>query len=42
MVHLQLPVTERLSHEELSLPISQAMTGEEAQQVIRAVNSFTH
>ena len=42
MVHLQLPVTERLSREELSLPISQAMTGEKAQQVIRAVNSFTY
>lgn len=38
---LQLPVTERISQEELSLPISQAMTLEEAAEVVKAVNAFT-
>ena len=38
---LQLPITERISQEELSLPISQAMTLEEAAEVVRAVNAFT-
>ena len=37
---LELPITERISREELSLPISPAMTVEEAEQVIHAVNSF--
>ena len=37
---LQLPVTERIHHEELSLPISPVMTMEEAAIVIEAVNSF--
>ena len=38
---LQLPITERISQEELSLPISQAMTLEEAAEVVKAVNAFT-
>ena len=38
---LQLPITERICQEELSLPISQAMTLEEAAEVVNAVNAFT-
>lgn len=38
---LPLPITERISQEELSLPISQAMTLEEAAEVVKAVNAFT-
>ena len=37
---LSLPVTERLSHEELSLPISPVMTDDEVGEVIRLVNLF--
>lgn len=37
---LQLPVTERIHREELSLPISPEMTSEETDQVILAVNEF--
>lgn len=37
---LQLPVTERIHREELSLPMSPEMTQEEIDQVIRAVNAF--
>lgn len=37
---LQLPVTERIHREELSLPISPVMTREEVACVIDAVNSF--
>lgn len=37
---LELPITERISREELSLPISPAMTAEGAEQVIHAMNSF--
>lgn len=37
---LQLPVTERIHREELSLPISPEMTFEEADRVIEAVNAF--
>lgn len=37
---LHLPITEKLSDEELSLPISPVMTIEDAEQVVRAVNSF--
>ena len=37
---LNLPVTERICREELSLPCHQAMTDEEVMAVIRAVNSF--
>ena len=38
---LQLPITERISREELSLPISQVMTMEEATKVVEALNAFT-
>lgn len=38
---LQLPITERICQEELSLPVSQAMTLEEAALVVKAVNAFT-
>lgn len=37
---LQLPITERIHEQELSLPISPAMTDEEARKVVEAVNSF--
>ena len=37
---LSLPITERLADEELSLPMSPAMTKEEAQEVVRAINAF--
>lgn len=39
--HLQLPVTERLSAQELSLPCHPAMTQEEAYRVVSLLNSFT-
>ena len=38
--HLQLPMTEQIHRQELSLPISPAMTIGQAQQVAEAVNSF--
>ena len=38
--HLQLPVTERLAAEELSIPLNQTMTASEVQYVIEAINSF--
>lgn len=38
---LHLPVTERIHQEELSLPVSQAMTLEEAAEVVKAINDFT-
>ena len=37
---ISLPITERLHREELSLPISQVMTHEEARSVVAAVNAF--
>ena len=37
---ISLPITERLHREELSLPISQVMTHEEARSVVAAVNGF--
>lgn len=37
---LSLPVTEKIHAQELSLPISQAMTETEAIQIAKAVNSF--
>lgn len=37
---LQLPVTERIHEQELSLPISPVLTDEEAQKVVEAVNSL--
>ncbi|MBR3884441.1 MAG: DegT/DnrJ/EryC1/StrS family aminotransferase [Bacteroidaceae bacterium] len=38
--HLQLPITEQIHREELSLPISPVMTDVEASKVIEAVNGF--
>jgi len=38
--HLQLPVTERLAEEELSIPLNQTMTEDEVQYIIEAINSF--
>lgn len=38
--HLSLPVTEEIHRTELSLPIGPAMTLEEAQRVVEAVNGF--
>lgn len=40
MPQLNLPVTERLANEELSLPVSPAMTKEEAQEVVGTINAF--
>ncbi|HNX88191.1 MAG TPA: DegT/DnrJ/EryC1/StrS family aminotransferase [Paludibacteraceae bacterium] len=37
---LSLPVTEQIHREELSLPISPVLTDEEAEMVVRFVNSF--
>lgn len=37
---LSLPVTEKIHSQELSLPISQVMTAEEADEVVRAINAF--
>ena len=39
--HLELPVTERIHAQELSLPCHPAMSDNEVQQVIEAANSFT-
>ncbi|MCD8288729.1 MAG: DegT/DnrJ/EryC1/StrS family aminotransferase [Prevotella sp.] len=38
--HLRLPVTERIHREELSLPLNQAMTDDEAAYVVNTVNAF--
>ena len=38
--HLQLPVTEKLARQELSLPLNQVMTEAEARYVVSAINSF--
>jgi dTDP-4-amino-4,6-dideoxygalactose transaminase len=37
---VSLPVTERIHHEELSLPMSPAMTEQDAQAVVCALNHF--
>lgn len=37
---LSLPVTERIAQNELSLPISQCLTDEQAEYVVAAINSF--
>ena len=39
--HLQLPVTERIHSEELSLPMSPLLTPDEVSAVIAAVNAFS-
>ena len=38
--HLSLPITERISREELSLPMSPALADDEVDEVIRLVNEF--
>jgi dTDP-4-amino-4,6-dideoxygalactose transaminase len=35
-----LPITEKIHHEELSIPMSQVLTLEEAAEVANAINSF--
>ena len=37
---LKLPITEQIHDEELSLPISQVLTQEEADEVVRLLNAF--
>ena len=38
--NLSLPITERIHAQELSLPISQVITEQEAKSIIKAINSF--
>jgi dTDP-4-amino-4,6-dideoxygalactose transaminase len=38
---LNLPITKKIHEEVISLPISQVMTNEEVNEVIRVVNLFT-
>lgn len=38
--HMQFPIAERISQQELSLPCHPALTNDETQQIIDAVNSF--
>lgn len=38
--HLSLPVTEKLAHEELSLPLNPAMTDEEVMYIVESLNTF--
>ena len=38
--HLSLPITEQIHQQELSLPMSQAMTQEEAREVVRIINAY--
>lgn len=38
---LAFPISERLSRQELSLPCNEAMTQDEAQKVVEALNAFT-
>lgn len=38
--HLSFPITERLAQQELSIPLNQVMTDEEAKAVVEAINSF--
>lgn len=39
--HLELPITERIHRQELSIPLNQSMTEEEISTVIRLLNEFT-
>ncbi len=39
--HLELPITERIHNQELSLPISPVLTAEEVKRVISLLNSWT-
>lgn len=38
--NISLPITEQIHQQELSLPISQVMTDQEAETVVKALNSF--
>lgn len=38
--HVQLPITEKIHNEVLSLPMSPMMTNDEVEVVVRAINSF--
>lgn len=40
--HLSLPITEQIAAQELSLPMSPAMTDAEVEEVVSALNSFPH
>jgi dTDP-4-amino-4,6-dideoxygalactose transaminase len=35
-----LPITERIANEELSIPMNQIITVEEAKEIVEAVNSY--
>jgi dTDP-4-amino-4,6-dideoxygalactose transaminase len=35
-----LPITERIANEELSIPMNQIITAEEAKEIVEAVNSY--
>ena len=37
---LSLPITERIHEQELSIPMNQAITQEQAKEVVEAINSF--
>lgn len=38
---LQLPITEQMHHQELSIPISPMLTCEEVEKIVQSINSFT-
>ena len=40
--NISLPITERIHHEELSLPCNQAMTLEQAEYITKLINSFSY
>jgi len=35
-----LPITERIANEELSIPMNQIITAEEAKEIVEAINSY--
>ncbi|MBQ1649671.1 MAG: DegT/DnrJ/EryC1/StrS family aminotransferase, partial [Prevotella sp.] len=40
LVYSALPITERIHEQELSIPMNQMVTEEEAKAVVEAINSF--
>lgn len=40
--HLSFPITEQIHNEELSLPMSPVMTGEEVKKVVKILNEWKH
>jgi len=40
MNHLSFPITERIHHEELSLPMSPVMTLDEVKEVVEVLNKW--